>query len=101
PTPDFRLRVSQFLAVLLLCLFLLVLCISTSHSQSLDDYLVIAAENNPEVRAYFNDYLASVEKTSQVGALPDPELTIGFFLQPMDRFMGRQQADIQLMQMFP
>ncbi len=70
-------------------------------SQSLDEYLKVASENNPELRAYFNEYLASLEKVPQVGALPDPELTVGFFLRPMERFMGNQQADIQLMQMFP
>lgn len=72
-----------------------------SFSQSLDEYLKVAAENNPELKAYFNEYLASLEKVPQVGALPDPELTMGFFFQPMERFMGNQQADIRLMQMFP
>ncbi|MBB6325383.1 outer membrane protein TolC [Algoriphagus iocasae] len=83
-------------------IFLLFLGVqSTSFSQSLDEYLKVAAENNPELKAYFNEYLASLEKVHQVGALPDPELTMGFFFQPMERFMGNQQADIQLMQMFP
>lgn len=83
-------------------IFLLFLGVqSTSFSQSLDEYLKVAAENNPELKAYFNEYLASLEKVPQVGALPDPELTMGFFFQPMERFMGNQQSDIQLMQMFP
>src|SRR5690554_446769 len=83
-------------------IFLLFLVVrSTSFSQSLDEYLKIATENNPELKAYFNEYLAALEKVPQVGALPDPELTMGFFIQPMERFMGNQQADIQLMQMFP
>ncbi|WP_423127559.1 TolC family protein [Gaoshiqia sp. Z1-71] len=72
-----------------------------SQNENLARYLVTAAENNPEVKASFYDYLASVEKIPQVGSLPDPELSLGFFLQPMDRLMGRQQADIRLMQMFP
>ncbi len=83
-------------------IFLLFLGVqSTSFSQSLDEYLKVAAENNPELKAYFNEYLASLEKVPQVGALPDPELTMGFYFPPMERFMGNQQADIQLMQMFP
>lgn len=83
-------------------IFLLFLVVrSTSFSQSLDEYLKIATENNPELKAYFNEYLAALEKVPQVGALPDPELSMGFFIQPMERFMGNQQADIQLMQMFP
>jgi outer membrane protein TolC len=73
----------------------------TGFPQSLNGYLRIAAENNPELKAYFNEYLASLEKVPQAGSLPDPELSVGFFLSPMERFMGTQQADIQLMQMFP
>jgi outer membrane protein TolC len=81
---------------------LLLLGIQTNgFSQSLEESLEMAAENNPELKAYFNDYLAALEKVPQVGALPDPELSMGFFLRPMERFMGNQQADIQLMQMFP
>lgn len=73
-----------------------------SYAQNaLHDYLQQAAVNNPEVQSYFNEYLAAMEKVPQVGALPDPELTIGFFIRPMERFMGNQRADIQLMQMFP
>ena len=75
--------------------------LTIGFTQTLEEYLKVAAENNPELQAYFNEYLASVEKVPQVGALPDPELTMGFFIKPMERFMGNQQADIQLMQMFP
>jgi len=83
-------------------IFLLILGFQgIGFSQSLDDYLKVAAQNNPELKAYFNEYLAALEKVPQVGALPDPELSIGFFIKPMERFMGNQQADIQLMQMFP
>lgn len=83
-------------------IFLLLLAVQTiGFSQSLDECLKAAAENNPELKAYFNDYLAALEKVPQVGSLPDPELSMGFFIQPMERFMGNQQADIQLMQMFP
>lgn len=69
--------------------------------QSLDDLLQIAAENNPEVKAYFKEYEASLEKVAQFGGLPDPELSMGFFLRPMELPMGRQRGELQLMQMFP
>ncbi|MDN4167057.1 TolC family protein [Cytophagales bacterium LB-30] len=83
-------------------IILLLLGVQTiGFSQSLEESLEIAGENNPELKAYFNDYLAALEKVPQVGALPDPELSMGFFIRPMERFMGNQQADIQLMQMFP
>lgn len=70
-------------------------------SQSLEEYLRIAAENNPELKAYFNDYSAALERVPQVGSLPDPELDMGFFLRPMEFPMGNQRAQLQLMQMFP
>jgi outer membrane protein TolC len=83
-------------------LSLLFLCslVRIASAQSLDEYLVKAAENNPELKAYYNEYLAASEIGNQV-SLPDPELQIGFFFRPMERFMGSQQADIRLMQMFP
>ncbi len=71
------------------------------HGQSLDDYLVEAAENNPEVKAYFNEYMSALEKIPQAGALPDPQLAFGFFIKPMELPMGDQRAEISLMQMFP
>lgn len=75
--------------------------LSMGFSQTLDEYLKVAAEHNPELKAYFHDYMATMQRVPQVGALPDPELSVGFFLQPMERFMGNEQANFQLMQMFP
>ncbi len=89
------------LFIVLSAFVLQALFLNPIRGQSLDDYLQIAVENNPEVKAYYHEYLATVEQIRQAGALPDPELSVGFFFKPMDRFMGRQHADIQLMQMFP
>ncbi|NVJ87259.1 MAG: TolC family protein [Algoriphagus sp.] len=84
-------------------LFFILFTISGSftQAQTLDDYLVMAGENNPELKAYYQEYLAALEKAPQVGTLPDPELNAGIFFSPMERFMGNQVADIRLMQMFP
>jgi outer membrane protein TolC len=68
--------------------------------QSLNEYLQTAAENNPELKASFNEYKAALEKVPQV-SLPDPELNMGIFIKPMERFMGNQLADVTIMQMFP
>jgi outer membrane protein TolC len=84
----------------LISLLLLCSLVQLASAQSLDEYLVKAAENNPELKAYYNEYLAASEIGNQV-SLPDPELQIGIFFRPMERFMGNQQADIRLMQMFP
>lgn len=92
-----NLKFQIFYLVLPLCFSLFTY---QAKAQSLDDYLIQAAQNNPGLKASYSRYMASMERSGQV-ALPDPELRVGFFLRPMERFMGNQQADIQLMQMFP
>ena len=70
------------------------------QAQSLDDYLIQAAENNPGLKAAYARYQATAEQVNQA-SLPDPELQVGAFIRPMERFMGNQTADFKLMQMFP
>ena len=71
------------------------------QAQTLNDYLTQSAENNPEVQANFKQYMAAMERVPQVGTLPNPELTMGVFLRPMETLMGNQRSEISLMQMFP
>jgi cobalt-zinc-cadmium efflux system outer membrane protein len=66
-----------------------------------DEYLVEAARNNPGLKSKFNEYLAALEKVPQVGSLPDPQLTFGYFIQPVETRVGPQRARISLSQMFP
>lgn len=68
---------------------------------SLTNYLISAAQNNPALKSSYNQYLASLEMIQQVGSLPDPDVTFGFFIKPKEELMGNQNADIKLMQMFP
>jgi outer membrane protein TolC len=76
--------------------------VSGQHlSDSLASYLEIAAKNNPGVQQKLLEYQAALQKVPQVGSLPDPELSAGVFLKPMELLAGNQIADIQLMQMFP
>jgi|UniRef100_UPI004047435C outer membrane protein TolC len=72
----------------------------TLHAQTLEDYLLQAAENNPGLKAAYARYQATAEQVNQA-SLPDPELQVGAFIRPMERFMGNQTADFRLMQMFP
>jgi outer membrane protein TolC len=74
---------------------------SYSQKDSLTNYLEIAAKNNPSVLQKFSEYEAALKKVPQVGSLPDPDLSIGVFLSPMELISGKQLADIRLMQMFP
>jgi outer membrane protein TolC len=70
------------------------------YPDSLFKYLEIAVKNNPAVLQKFNEYQAALQKIPQVGSLSDPELSMGFFLKPMELVNGNQIADIKLMQMF-
>ena len=74
---------------------------SQQYPDSLYRYLEIAAKNNPIILQKFYEYKASLKKVPQVGSLPDPELSFGVFLTPMELMDGKQVADIRLMQMFP
>lgn len=86
----------------ILLFILLVFVAGTAKAQnSLDSYLKIAAQNNPALKSKYNKYLASLQKVPQVGALPDPDLSFGYFIEPMEVLGGKQRAQIQLMQMFP
>ncbi|MFO7614211.1 MAG: TolC family protein [Bacteroidales bacterium] len=67
----------------------------------MDDYLAIAAENNPNLKSKYFQYQATLERVPQVGSLLDPQLSFSFFVMPMERYMGDQIGNISLMQMFP
>ncbi|MDR1171375.1 MAG: TolC family protein, partial [Bacteroidales bacterium] len=75
--------------------------VAAAQNDSLNRYLQMAAQNNPGVKAGFLAYQAALQKIPQAGAYQDPQLEMGFFLQPMEILGGRQIGQFQLMQMFP
>jgi len=87
----------------LMIFFLIALfAIATGRAEeNLDASLKEAAKNNPALKAKYTKYLASLQKVPQVGSLPDPDLSFGYFIEPMEILGGKQRAQIQLMQMFP
>ena len=82
-------------------LFLWLIPWTVSAQTELNRYLEIAAENNPGLRAKFNEYLAALEKAPQLGALPDPQLAFGYFISPVETRVGPQQIRFSATQMFP
>ncbi len=64
-------------------------------------YLTTAAENNPGLKARFNEYMAALEVIPQVKSLPDLRFAFGYFIQPVETRVGPQNAKISLDQMFP
>ena len=81
---------------------LLLLVSTTSFSQSnLESYLKTAAKNNSELKATFSEYMAAMEKVPQVGALPDPQVAFGYFIEPVETRVGPQKWKFNLAQNFP
>ena len=71
------------------------------QEEVLNNYLVIAAKNNPELKSTFNQYLAALERMPQAKALPDPMVAFSIFASPVETRVGAQQAGITLSQAFP
>ena len=85
----------------ILAILIFALSGNISAQDVLNQYLKTAAENNPGLKAKFNEYHAALEKVPQVGALPDPTIAFGYFIQPVETKVGPQQAKISISQMFP
>jgi len=80
---------------------IILLSFSAGAQDVLDRYLIVAAENNPGLKARFNEYLAALEVAPQVKALPDPQVAFGYFIQPVETRVGPQEFRISASQMFP
>lgn len=71
------------------------------HSQTLEEYLQIATEQNPQVRSSYLQFEAALQRAPQVASLEDPTLTMSAFGTMMETRLGAQMARFTLMQMFP
>lgn len=82
-----------------------VACLWLSNSlfaqQTLDAYLMQAAEQNPGLKAQFLHYQAALEKVPQVGVLPDPMVSFGMFVSPVETRLGAQRGNLSVSQYFP
>ncbi len=86
--------------IIFLNIFLMI-SLSGIAQESLNTYLKTAANNNPGLKSKFSVYMAAMEKVSQVGALPDPKFTFGYFIEPIETKVGPQKATFSLKQAFP
>ena len=72
-----------------------------SYSQTLNDYLVIAAQNDPELQALQYRYQSALEKVTEVGSLPNTTIGVGYFLQEAETRVGAQKAKFSVSQKLP
>lgn len=78
-----------------------LLIIMVGNSQSLDQLVQLAIDNNLELKAMKQNYLAASTKVNQVGYLKDPEVSVGMYAFPPETRLGAQRLKLGISQMFP
>jgi outer membrane protein TolC len=86
---------------ILLAILYLMIAPAVLHSQSLDDLISMAQANSAKVRAMNTDYEAATKVAGQVDAYPDPEISVGLGVLPVETRLGPQQVRLGVSQMIP
>ena len=68
---------------------------------TLESALLYGVENNPKLRASFNQWKGFEENISVQKALPDPKLTYGYYFESVETKVGPQNHQFRLAQTFP
>ncbi|MEQ6120263.1 TolC family protein [Reichenbachiella sp. MALMAid0571] len=84
----------------LLLIYLLALTFRLS-AQTLEDYQQIALKDNPALQAKYKEFEAALTRIEQVNSLPDPTLSFGYFISPVETRVGPQKVRFSMTQMFP
>lgn len=80
---------------------LLLILLPAVKAQDLNSYLEEAGQNHPGIQAAWKQYYAALEQVPQAGTLPDPGLSFGYFISPVETRLGPQQFKVSLSQKFP
>ncbi len=75
--------------------------LTLSETSTVEDYLLYAALNNPELEAAFYRWKAAVERVVQAESLPDPRLTYRYFVEQVETRVGAQKQAFGISQTFP
>ena len=75
--------------------------VSLADDASPDDYVRWALFHSPELESSYQRWVAKTQRIAQVGALPDPRLSVGFFANEVETRVGAQQARIGISQRLP
>lgn len=79
----------------------LVFGVRNAQSQTLEDYLQLAAENNPEIQAFELNHRMALEKVEEASSLPNLDLGFGYFASEPETRTGAQTARFAVTQMLP
>lgn len=75
--------------------------IAEGRAESLEYYLEEAGRNNLSLQAKYQQYQAFQERSNQAGYLPEPTVSAGVFVQPVETKVGPQRGKIGVQQMLP
>ncbi len=75
--------------------------ITLDSNAVLQDYLKLAAINNPGLKSAFYKWKSDLEKTGYVGVLPDPMVVYGYFIENAETRVGPQNQKFSLRQSIP
>ncbi len=85
--------------IIIISLFFLPMMLC--HSQSLEDYLIIAKNNSPELQSRQYLYESALEKINESGSLPNTNFSGGYFIQEPETRVGAQKARLSASQSLP
>lgn len=74
---------------------------TVGRAQAIADLIDIAKNNNLELKALQREYEAALEIAPQLSQLPNPEVSLGGFVAPVETRLGAQSFRIGASQMFP
>lgn len=88
---------------LLILIYIVILYGGNSFAQKdfLNEYITIAIENSPEIRAKESEIASAKENINGKSALQDAEFGVNILPEPMMNVNGEQVVTLSLMQMFP
>ena len=72
-----------------------------AFQSDLDLYIQKAQENNPVVKLAYNQWKSAETSIAVAKGLPNPTVSVGYFLESVETAAGPQQYKIGLMQKFP
>ena len=82
------------------CLVLWMMGLPNAWADELDEYLHQAQRDNPMIQAQVQQVEAAKERLEQI-SLPDPMVSLGVFVQPVETRLGPQRAKIGVQQRLP
>jgi outer membrane protein TolC len=81
--------------------FIIIISASLANAQTMDELFISAAKNRPEIRAVYHEFEAEIERIAAVTGFPNPNLSMGYFLSPIETRVGPQRFRVSLSQRIP